>query len=313
MTSIAAGQRPRPTRRNHALRMDSSAKVRPGMGLPIALSLAPGLALFLTFFVVPFAVLVVTAFSDWSGTKFQLTGIQNFQRMLADAVFWKAVGNTLFYSAIGVFVQVPLGCLVGIMLAQKIPGWKVFRAIIFIPWVISGAAFALVFSMFYNPRFGLLNDILGAVGVEGGHDWLFDTSTAAWAIGGTFAFILGFTMIVVMAEIASIPAEIYEAAKCDGARGWKLHRHITLPLLRNAIGTCVLVRLLADIGLFDVVYILTSGGPNDSTVTLALYGYRAYLGGEWGFANAVGSTILVIGLVLIVGVSRLFRLGERAQ
>lgn len=279
----------------------------------MAVSLAPGLILFVTFFLLPFVLLVGSSFSDWRGTDFNFTGLDNLQRMFADNVFWKAIGNTIFYCAVGVLVQVPLGVVLGVILAQKIRGWQAFRAIIFIPYVISGAAFALVFSMFYNPRFGLLNDILSIFGLASGHDWLFDTSTARLAIAGTFAFVFGFTMIVVMAEIASIPKELYEAAECDGARGWKVHRYITLPLLRNAIGTCVLIRLLSEIGLFDIVYILTSGGPNDSTVTLALYGYRAYLNGEWGFASAAGSIILVIGLVLIITVSRIFRLGERTQ
>ncbi|MER9026134.1 sugar ABC transporter permease [Mesorhizobium sp. M0815] len=313
MEPIAPARRSWRLMHNRATPTHGSAKVRPGTLLPMVVSLAPAFVGFLIFFLAPFAVLVVSAFSDWSGAEFRFTGIENFRRMLADDVFWKAVGNTLFYSAVGVFIQVPLGCLVGIILAQKIRGWQAFRAIIFLPWVISGAAFALVFSIFYNPRFGPLNNILVAIGLPGGHDWLFDTSTAPWAIGGTFAFVLGFTMIVVMAEIGSIPKELYEAAACDGAKAWEKHRYITLPLLRNAIGTCVLIRLLADIGLFDVVYILTSGGPSNCTVTLALYGYRAYLNGQWGFANAVGSTILLIGLVLIVGVSRLFRIGERIQ
>lgn len=313
MAAITANRRSWRLDRHRTAVVDSSAKVRPGMRLQIGLSLVPGLLLFFTFFIVPLAVLVVTAFSDWGGTDFRFTGVQNFHRMAVDDVFWKAVRNTLFYSMIGVGIQMPLGILVGVILSQKIPGWRVFRAIIFIPWVISGAAFALVFSMFYNPRFGLLNDLVAVVGLGGRHDWLFDTSTAPWAIGGTFAFVIGFTMIVVMAEIAGIPKELYEAARCDGASGWKQHRYITLPLLRNAIGTCVLIRLLTDIGLFDVVYILTSGGPDDSTATLALYAYRAYLNGEWGFSNAVGATILLIGLLLIIGVSRVFRIGERAQ
>ena len=313
MSTLAIAGRERRAVRRPTKVADSASRVRPGMGLPIALSLAPGLVLFGVFFVVPFGVLVVTAFSAWGGADFAFNGLQNFERMLADGVFWKAMVNTLFYAAVGVFVQVPLGALVGIVLAQKIAGWQVFRAIIFIPWVISGAAFALVFSMFYNPRFGLLNDLVQAVGLGSGYDLLFDTSTARWAVAGTFAFILGFTMIIVMAEIAGIPKELYEAAECDGARGWKKHRHITLPLLRNAIGTSVLIRLLADLGLFDIVYILTSGGPDDATVSLALYAYRAYLDGQWGFANAAGSVILVLGLICIVGVGRLFRIGERVQ
>ena len=201
----------------------------------MALSLAPGLILFVTFFLVPFVLLVGSSFSNWTGTEFNFTGFGNFQKMLSDNVFWKAIGNTIFYCAVGVLIQVPLGVILGIILAQKVRGWQIFRAVIFIPYVISGAAFALVFSIFYNSRFGLLNELLQVFGFAGGHDWLFDTSTARLAIAGTFVFVFGFTMIVVMAEIASIPKELYEAADCDGARGWKVHRFITLPLLRNAM------------------------------------------------------------------------------
>src|SRR5262249_5859693 len=146
-----------------------------------------------------------------------------FSAMFADSVFWKAARNTLIYAAIGVFIQVPLGVLVGVLLAQHLPGWRVFRTVLFIPYVISGAAYALVFSVFYNPRYGLL----------GSHDWLFSTGTALPAVAGTFVFILGFILVVVMAEIAAIPRELYEAAEIDGASPWSQQRHITLPLLRN--------------------------------------------------------------------------------
>src|SRR5262245_24084750 len=273
-----------------------------GMGPQIALSLLPGIALFTTFFVVPLAILVVTSMGEWGGAGFTYLGVDNFSAMFADPVFWKAARNTLIYAAIGVFIQVPLGVLVGVLLAQHLRGWRVFRTVLFIPYVISGAAYALVFSVIYNPRYGLL----------GGHDWLFSTGTALPAVAGTFVFILGFILVVVMAEIAAIPRELYEAAEIDGASPWRQQRHITLPLLRNVIGTVVLITLLGYLALFDLVFILTKGGPDNATVTLTLYAYRAYTNSAWGMANAVGVFIIAVGLVLIVLVRRLFRIGERA-
>lgn len=273
-------------------------------------SIIPAAILFGTFFAIPLVVLIATSFTFWSGRSLEVVGVENYQRMITDPVFTRALGNTLFYLAIGVFVQVPLGVGVGMVLALKLRGWKAFRTLLFIPFVISGAAYALIFSMFYNSRSGLLNNILAPLGISG-RDWLFDSETARWAVAGTFAFILGFVMIVIMAEIASIPRELYEAARVDGASELQQQLLITLPLLRNAIGTCVLIRVLADIGMFDLVFILTSGGPDDSTVSLALYAYRAYLQGDWGYANAAGTVIIGVGAILIVVVRRLFRIGDR--
>lgn len=286
-------------------------RIPTGMRGHVAVSMLPALVLFALFFLVPLVVLAVTAFSRWGGVDFVFTGLGNYRQMFSDPVFWKAAGNTLFYCAASMLIQVPLGVAVGMTLAMKVPGWKTFRTIIFIPFVISGAAYALVFSMFYNPSYGLLNNLLAPV-TGGQHDWLFDSGTARWAVAGTFVFIIGFVVVAVMAEVASIPAELLEAAEVDGASLIQRQLFIVLPLLRNIIGTVILLRLLVDIGMFDLVYILTSGGPNDATTTLGLYAYRAYVHGQWGYANAVGSVILVLGATLIITVRRVFRIGERA-
>jgi len=280
------------------------------MGWSIALSLAPAVIAFVTFFLVPLGVLVVTSLADWGGLGFRYIGFENFSKLFADPVFWKAARNTLLYACVGILIQLPLGVLTGILLAQRRPGWRVFRAIIFLPFVISGAAYAVIFTVFYNAEYGLLNSIVGLFGIEG-RDWLYSTSTALPAVAGTFAFIVGFDALLTMAEVGSIPRELYEAAELDGASAWQRHRRITLPLLRNVIGTLVLVSLLASIALFDVAFILTAGGPDNATVTLTLYGYRAYTNGAWGYANAVGIVIVVVGLLLIVGTRRAFRIGER--
>jgi raffinose/stachyose/melibiose transport system permease protein len=281
-----------------------------GQGWAIALSILPGLLLYVTFFAIPLGMLVVTSLADWSVFGYRYLGLQNFSEMFRDDAFWKAAKNTLLFVAAGVFIQVPLGVLAGIILAQRVPGWRFFRTILFIPFMISGAAFALVFTSVYNTRWGLLNGALGLIG-GGGQDLLANSSTALPAVAGTFVFILGLVIVLVMAEIAAIPEELYEAAEMDGASPLQRQLRITLPLLRNVIGTVVLIYTLIYLAFFDVVYILTAGGPNDATLTLGLYGYRAYLNNAWGYASAVGVVIVVVGLVLIVVIRRLFRIGDR--
>ncbi len=109
-------------------------------------------------------MLVATSFSHWSVVGWRYVGLANYEAMFRDPSFWKAAENTAIYAAVGVFIQVPLGCAAGIILSQRPPGWRIFRTILFLPFVISGAAYALVFSMFYNPRYGLLDSALGLIG-----------------------------------------------------------------------------------------------------------------------------------------------------
>ena len=137
---------------------------------------------------------------------------------------------------------------------------------LFTPVVISGAALALIFANVYNARYGLLNSVLGWFGFEG-KDWLYDIDTALPAVAGTFAFNIGITMVLVMAEVTSIPGEVIDAARVDGASPLQRQWFIVLPLLRHVTGTCVLLSLLSTLAFFDVVYILTSGGPGDATVS----------------------------------------------
>lgn len=280
------------------------------MGLAIALSLLPGTLLFATFFLIPLGVLVVTSFAQWSVFSLQYTGTDNYSRLLHDSVFWKAVTNTGLYAAAAIFIQIPLAVIVAMILSRHIRGWRILRAVLFIPVVISGAAYALIFAGVYNASYGLLNRVLGLVGVSG-RDWLFNPSTALPAVIGTYVFGIGFFMILVMTEITSIPSDISEAAQVDGAAGLQRQLYIVLPLLRHVIGTCILLSLLSTLAFFDLVYILTSGGPDDATVTLTVYAFRQYTSNQWGYANTIGVFIVGSGFLVIVVVRRIFRIGER--
>jgi raffinose/stachyose/melibiose transport system permease protein len=239
-------------------------------------------------------------------------GIENFTSLFGQPRFWKVVGNTVAYAAASVLFQVPLALLVAIILSGPIRGRNTIRAILYLPNMISGAALGVVFALVYNPRFGLLNRLLDGLGLESlSQDWLFTVSTAWWAVTATFVFLIGFFVILLMTEIVSLPAEVMEAATIDGASSVQRHLHVTLPLLRNIIGTCVLLSLLGSLAFFDTVFVMTGGGPGDATATISLYGYREYLNGDWGSANAVGVFIVIAGGALILSVRRLFRIGER--
>jgi raffinose/stachyose/melibiose transport system permease protein len=282
-----------------------------GMRLGIGLSVLPAIVLFGAFFVVPLGVVVVTSFSRWSPIEFAFTGLENYRVLFGDHAFWTALRNTAWFAGAAVFIQVPVGVALAIILSQRIRGWRVLRTVYFLPNVVSGAALALVYLTFYNPRYGLLNQVLGAVGLDSSRDWLFDVDTALPAVAATWVFTAGLVMILVMAEIAAIPADVYDAARVDGASRWQLTRHITLPLLRNVIGICTILVLLAVLAYFDGVYIMTGGGPANHTLTLSLYAFQEYSQSNWGYANAIGALLVVFGVIVIVSVRRAFRIGER--
>jgi raffinose/stachyose/melibiose transport system permease protein len=309
-SGIAAAAVTRPRRFSRARPGRLRERAPNGMAIPIALSILPGAALFAIFIVVPLGVLVVTSFAQWSVLGVHFTGVDNYGRLIHDSIFWKAFTNTALYAAVGIFVQVPIGVAVGMILAQRIRGWRLFRAVLFTPVVISGAAYALIFANVYNASYGLLNWTLDLVGI-GGRDWLFDSGTALPAVAGTYAFNVGFFMILVMTEVTAIPPDVLEAAQVDGATRLQRQIRIVLPLLRHVIGTCVLLSLLSSLAFFDIVYILTSGGPNNATVTLTVYAFQQYTADQWGYANAIGVFIVVSGFVVIVAMKRLFRIGDR--
>lgn len=278
-------------------------------GLAIAVSLAPGLVLFVSFFLVPTVVVVATSFSDWSSTGASFIGLENFSAVFDDRQFWYAARNTGFFVSAAVLVQIPLATLVALVLARRIRGWKVVRTLLFLPNMMSGAALGLLYVFAFNPRFGLVNGILRTFGLDDlTRDWLFDVDTAIWAVTSTWVFSIGLYVILILTEIHALPHEVHEAAQLDGATTLQREWHITVPLIRPVLGTCFLLAVLFTLSYFDGVFVMTGGGPADRTTTLVLYGYQAYSRGEWGRANAVGSVILVAGTLLILLVRRMGRL-----
>ncbi|MFC0528591.1 carbohydrate ABC transporter permease [Phytohabitans kaempferiae] len=286
-----------------------SERAPAGSRLAIATSLAPGLVLFVVFYLVAIGTLAATAFTDWSLRGATFVGVDNFAVLVGDDRFWMAVRNTGFFIVASLVIEIPMATMVALVLARAVHGWRIMRVLLFLPNMMSPAALGLVFLFVFNARFGLINGALRAIGLDGlARDWLYDVDTAIFAVAATRVFTFGLYVILILNEIHSLPPEIQEAAQLDGADGWKREWWITLPLVRPVVATCTLLSVLGSLAVFEGVYVMTRGGPADQTITLGVYSYLAYSRGDWGLANAVGLVMLVTGAVLILLIRRLGRM-----
>ena len=234
------------------------------------LAVVPVLVFYFAFYLIPMGMTIITSFFDWSQIKMGgFAGFDNYEKLFHDSVFWTSVKNILIWIAIAVFIHIPMSLLVALLLSAKMKGWKVLRTLYFIPQIISSVAWAAIFMSVYNPSYGLLNGILEAVGLEKvGRNWLFDPKTAWPAVICTWLFFIGMYSMIMLAELISIPDEILEAARIDGANRFQIARFIKVPLARLVIGTCMIMTVAGGIKCFDSLYIMTNGAPNYKTDTL---------------------------------------------
>ena len=276
----------------------------------IYLSLLPAVVIFTVFMVIPILILIGTSFTRWRTSGITAAGLANYARLLNDPAFWKAVTNTGIWMGAAALIHVPLAVLVAMILSRKVRGWKLFRTLFFLPNIVSYASLAIVFGAAYNPRYGVVNNALDALGFKR-QDFLFQTDTALAALILTWLFMVGLYMIIIMAEIVAIPDSLYEAASIDGATRTQQDVFVTLPLLRNVVGTCVILAVTQSLIYFEGILLLTNGGPRNATLNLPMFAYQKYQLFEWGYANAIGVVIFILGLLSIALVWSLFRVGKR--
>ena len=277
------------------------------------LAVVPVLVFYFAFYLIPMGMTIITSFFDWSQIKMGgFAGFDNYEKLFHDSVFWTSVKNILIWIAIAVFIHIPMSLLVALLLSAKMKGWKVLRTLYFIPQIISSVAWAAIFMSVYNPSYGLLNGILEAVGLEKvGRNWLFDPKTAWPAVICTWLFFIGVYSMIMLAELISIPDEILEAARIDGANRFQIARFIKVPLARLVIGTCMIMTVAGGIKCFDSLYIMTNGAPNYKTETLSLYLYQQYSYANFGYANTIGVFLLVLGIVIVSLVMKVLKTNEK--
>lgn len=231
----------------------------------------------------------------------------NFARMGDDPLFWKSIQVTLFLFVFCLIVQMVLGVGLGYLLSVDVPGRRILQGAILIPAITASVAVGLLWLLIYDPNIGTANQILGAIGLDP-IVWLGDPNIAPWAlvIVDTWQW-TPFVALIVAAGIRSLPTDVFEAAAIDGASGWKKARFIGLPLLAPILTVAALLRTVDLMRFFDLSYIMTQGGPVNSTSTLNLYGYRqAFIYQDAGYAATLQLTLFAI-VILVAAVFTVVR------
>jgi len=274
----------------------------------------PFLLLFLVFMAVPIATALVTSFTDLRVTDIRnplsvnFVGTENYLAVLGDARFQKAAANTAVFVLVGVPLTMALGLAAATGLNQGVVRFRtVFRVGFYLPVVTSIVAIAVVWRLLLGTEVGLINGILASFGVDG-PGWLSDERYALWSIIAMAAWRnLGFLMVIFLAGLQTIPGDLYEAAEVDGASRWQRFRGITLPLMRPTLLFGAVITGIGYVQFFEEVYVMTEGGPLNSTLSLALYAYDQFSFGNYGYTAAI-AFILFLAIALLTTIQfRLFR------
>jgi ABC-type sugar transport system permease subunit len=268
---------------------------------------------FLVFNAVPWISMFGTSFyeTDLLANR-EFVGVQNFIRMVTDSQFHRALWNTLRFALMYVPLLVAISLFVAILVNRPLAGMRFFRAAYFLPNVTSIAVLALVFYRFLSPRpDGPINYLLGLVGIPP-QKFLLDVDQAmpsVVAIGLWEAF--GYYMVIWLAGLQGIPVELYDAARVDGAEGWRLHRYVTIPMLRPTAAFIIVVATINALQVFGSIYILTGGGPVYATTTVAYQIYtQAFNFSRFGYASALSIFFFLLVLAITLLQTKYLRFGE---
>ena len=271
----------------------------------------------LIFFVIPVIYVVVVSFLKWNGISAPtFRAFKNFALLFKDDAFKRSVLNNVIWALVAGFIQVPLAMVMAIILSRKPRGWKFFRTVYFFPQVISGIALATLWRAIYRADTGLLNGLLRAIGQGAlARDWLGDLKMAFPMVLIYWVFYVGYYMVIMMADITTIDTSYYEAATIDGATDFQQAIYITIPLIKKtSLLTCVTLASVMGLRQFEQVYMLTNGGPDNTTSTIVLYMYKKLQSTNYGLASASAVILIIVGVIFIVCIRKLFEgRGEQAQ
>ncbi len=280
-----------------------------GNKLVILSLVLPGLLLFVFAILAPICLSVYYGFTDYSGMgTADFIGLANYKELLHDKAFAISLRNSLLLAIGFICIQHPLAMIVAAVL-DKLggKGENFFRCVYFIPNVISVAVIAYLWKFIYNPDFGLLNNIIKAFGGKGDINW-FGTDTAIWSVLIVLIWHgFGWGMLIYYTGIKNIDPTLYEAAAIDGASQTQTFLRITLPLMKPVIQVNVTMAVISALKQMETVYLLTNGGPGNSTQFAANYLYQqAFKAFKYGYGNAIGVVFIIICLIVTVLLNKVF-------
>ncbi|OPJ54720.1 carbohydrate ABC transporter permease [Clostridium oryzae] len=270
----------------------------------IIAGLAPALIVYAMFVIIPIFRSFYYGFTNWNGFgTAKLVGFQNFKAILKDSYFWMSFKNNILVVIASILGQIPIALILAIILSRRIRGVKFFRTIYFMPMVVSTVVVALLWSNIYNSQIGILNNLLNAVGLKKlALNWLGNPKIAIFSACIPIIWqYVGLYLIIFLAAIQNISESIFEAAEIDGATEIQKFKSITFPMLWNTVKVAVVLCIAGSMKTFDLIYVMTNGGPARSTEVMAIYMYnKTFTVYQYGYGSAVSTVIFIISLLFIL-------------
>lgn len=260
--------------------------------------IVPLLLIFTVFFVIPTFISFFFSLTVWTLTDFRFVGLRNFEMFFSEHSLRIGITNTLTYAGFTSGLKTIFGLFLALLLTWKLRTKNVLRAIIFFPHLVSTVAVGITFTSLMHPTIGLFNTALSVIGIAG-PNWLGNPSIALFSVIGVDVWKgVGVATVIYIAGITAISSTYYEAASIDGANAFQRFFRITLPLVRPAMNTVILLSLISGLRTFDLIWTMTRGGPGFATDTLASIIYRNYAFGFFGLSTA-GNVLMFLLTVII--------------
>lgn len=272
----------------------------------------PAFLLFLAFSLLPIIIAITLSFQETTALgDGEWVGMGNFAAMADDGLLRTALWNTLIFTVGTVPTSMAIGLALAVALNRPIPGRSLLRAAFFVPMVAAGVVVGVVMSWIFHGDYGVVNNFLEAIGLAR-IPWLTSPNFAMLTLIGVVVWTrIGFCMVIYLGALQSVPGELHEAARVDGAGAWERFRNITWPLLGPTTSILVILNVVFSLQAFDIIYVMTGGGPGFSTTVLIQYIFRsAFADARMGYAAALG--LLLVALLLIFTVLR-HRATRRAE
>ena len=265
--------------------------------------------------VYPFFQSIYFSFTRWNGVTAvkEWVGLANYRALIRDDLFWLSLQHTVIWVIIGTIAPMVIGMLLAMLLWSRPKGFTLFRTVYFMPQVLSSVVIGIIWSWIYNPIFGILNEALEPSGLEDiSRGWLGDPDVALYAVlvAAIWAAI-GFVFVIFLAGLQNVSKDLLEAATVDGANAWQRFWNVTVPQMANVINVVIALLLIGGFRVFDIIFVMTGGGPANATEVLATYTYKeAFTQNNVGYASTLSVVMTVISLIASV---TFIRLRERQE
>lgn len=278
------------------------------------LFIAPALICYIIFEIIPIANTIELSFYEWDGASpfMEFVGLDNYKEIFGNPIFWKALSHNLFWITFTILIPTIFGIVLAVILSQKFVKFRLlFRVVFYMPSIVSMVAVSVIWNWILNPEFGILNRILKTIGLNFlAVDWLGNEKTVmiALLIAGSWVH-YGFCMVITMAALSGVDASYMEVARLEGANPLQTFVYVTMPLLKNTFTLLALNSLIGSFKVFEIVYMMTKGGPYYSSEVISTYMYRtAFTNSEFGLGSAIS---VVLAFLIAICSAVYMKVSER--